>query len=70
MRRLIGLAGVIVAGVVFASLFLNSFQLYVDAWESSSDLWTQVQAVVAIVWSTVYQPLLLLLVSLIALEGK
>ncbi|HLT00361.1 MAG TPA: hypothetical protein VK005_02615 [Acholeplasma sp.] len=70
MRRLVGLIGLVVAGVVFASLFLDSFQLYVDAWESSADLWEQVKAVVAIVWSTVYQPLVLLILSLIALEGK
>ncbi|MFA7417377.1 MAG: hypothetical protein WCZ19_02450 [Acholeplasma sp.] len=70
MRRIIGLVGLTVAGVVFASLFLGSFQAYIDAWESSSDLWTQLQAVVAVIWNTVYQPLLLLIVSLIALEGK
>lgn len=70
MRRLVGLIGLVVAGVVFASLFLGSFQQYIDAWNSSSDLWTQVQAVVNIIWNTVYQPLLLLIVSLIALEGK
>ncbi len=70
MRRLIGLVGLIVSGVVFASLFLGSFQQYMDAWNSSSDLWTQAQAVVAVIWNTVYQPLLLLIVSFVALEGK
>ncbi|CDR30878.1 Uncharacterised protein [Acholeplasma oculi] len=70
MRRLVGLVGLIVSGVVFASLFLGSFQQYLDAWNSSTDLWEQAQAVVAIIWNTVYQPLVLLILSLIALEGK
>ncbi len=70
MRRIIGLVGLTVAGVVFVSLFLGSFTAYLDAWESSTDIWEQVQAVVDVIWNTVYQPLLLLIVSLIALEGK
>jgi len=70
MRRLIGLAGLVVAGVVFASLFMDSFDLYLNAWESSTEIWEQVKAVVNVVWNTVYQPLLLLIVSLVALEGK
>lgn len=70
MRRLVGLVGLAVAGVVFASLFLGSFDQYMTAWESSADLWTQIQAVVEVIWNTVYQPLVLLILSLIALEGK
>ena len=56
MRR-IGLAGLVISGVVFVLLFLGSFDAYVTAWESSSDLWTQAQAVVSVIWNTVYQPL-------------
>jgi len=70
MRRILGLIGFIVSGVVFASLFLGSFDSYVNAWNSTSDIWEQVQAVVSVIWNTVYQPLLLLIVSFIALEGK
>lgn len=70
MRRLLGLIGLVVAGVVFASLFLGSFDAYVNAWNSTTDLWDKLQAVVSVIWNTVYQPLLLLIVSFIALEGK
>lgn len=71
MRRLVGLIGLVVAGVVFVTLFLDSFENYELAWNLyAGDLWKQFLAVINVLWNTVYQPLLLIIVSLIALEGK
>lgn len=70
MRRLLGLAGLIVAGVVFVTLFLDSFSLYDALWGSSADFFDKFLNTIGILWNTVYQPLLLLIVSAIALEGK
>lgn len=70
MRRLLGLAGLIVAGVVFVTLFLDSFSQYDALWGSSADFFDKFLNTIGILWTTVYQPLLLLIVSAIALEGK
>lgn len=71
MRRIFGLIGLVVSGVVFVTLFLQSFDQYSLAWNAySGNFFDQLIAVITVLWNTVYQPLLLLVVSLVALEGK
>ena len=55
---------------MFFTLFLASFQGIMDAWNSASDLWSQFQAAVQVVWDTLFSPLVLVTLGFIALEGK
>ncbi len=70
MRRLAGLVCLAVGGVLFAMVLLTSFQDFVTAWNSSTDIWQQIQTVAALVWGLLGNPLILVTLGLIALEGK
>lgn len=70
MRRLAGLVSLAVGGVVFVMLLMTSFQGFIDAWNSSTDIWEQVQSLAALVWTVLGEPLILVTLGLIALEGK
>jgi hypothetical protein len=71
MRRLAGLVCVAVGGVLFAMALLSGFQTFVQAWEANAgDIWLQVQSLAALVWTLLGNPLILVTLGLIALEGK
>ena len=70
MRRLAGLVCLAVGGVLFAMVLLTGFQDFVDAWNSSADIWQQIQSLVSLVWALLGQPLILVTLGLMALEGK
>lgn len=70
MKQLVGLIALI-AGIIMiitlAPSLVDSFKLAVD---STSEIWGQIKAVVAALWSYIYQPLVLITIGLIALDDK
>lgn len=70
LRRLAGLIGVVAGAIMFVTLIPVMVDGFDAAWSSSTQVWEQIKAVVNTLWSSLFQPLVLVLLGLIALTSK
>lgn len=70
MKRLIGLIAIAIGVIMVITLFPTLVDNFKLAWEGSQGVWTQIKSVVSVLWSFVFQPLVLILLGFIALDEK
>ncbi len=70
MRKLVGLIAVAIGIVMFITLFPTLVDNFKYIWENTTGLWNQIKSLVSALWNFVFQPFVLVLLGLIALEPK
>ena len=70
IRKLAGLIGLIAGGIMFVTLLPNLVSNFEQAMQVSGGVWEQTKSVITALWGAVYQPLVLVLLGLIALKDK
>lgn len=66
MRKLVGLIAIAIGVVMFVTLVPTLIDNFKNIWENTTGLWNQIKNLVSALWNFVFQPLVLVLLGLIA----